>query len=109
MTFYNTIGETGDELSKSIAQAKSQEAKIMKCFKYYEGRYPRLRFSPSMVLNMTKLRCPITSIRRAMTNLSNEGKLVKTDKKVKGLYGKQEHLWSLPKEPEIFKQNNLPF
>ena len=44
-----------------------------------------------------------------MTNLSNEGKLEKTDKKVKGLYGKQEHLWSLPKEPEIFKQNKLPF
>ena len=104
MTFYNTIGENLDELSNSIAICKTQEAKILKCFHYYETS-----LSPSMVLNMTKLRCPITSIRRAMTNLSNEGKLVKTDKKVKGLYGKQEHLWSLPKEPEIFKQNNLPF
>ena len=53
MTFFNTIGENQDELSKSIAQAKSQEAKIMRCFKYYEGKYPRLRFSPSMVLKMT--------------------------------------------------------
>ncbi len=104
MTFYNTIGENPNELTLSIAKAKTQEEKIMKCFHYYESS-----LSPSMVLNMTKLRCPITSIRRAMTNLSNEGKLVKTDKKVKGLYGKQEHLWSLPKEPEIFKQNNLPF
>lgn len=104
MTFYNTIGENLDELSNSIAKCKTQEAKILKCFHYYETS-----LSPSMVLNMTKLRCPITSIRRAMTNLSNEGKLIKTDKKVKGLYGKQEHLWSLPKEPEIFKQNNLPF
>ena len=84
MTFYNTIGENLDELSHSIAKCKTQEAKILKCFDYYETS-----LSPSMVLNMTKLRCPITSIRRAMTNLSNEGKLVKTDKKVKGLYVKQ--------------------
>ena len=109
MTFFNTIGETQDELSKSIAQAKSQEAKIMRCFKYYEGKYPRLRFSPSMVLKMTGLQCPLTSIRRAMTNLSNEGKLVKTNVNMKGMYGKQEHLWSLPEEPETFKQKTLPF
>ena len=44
-----------------------------------------------------------------MTNLSNEGKLVKTNVKMKGMYGKQEHLWSLPEEPETFKQNTLPF
>ncbi len=109
MTFFNTIGENQDELSKSIAQAKSQEAKIMRCFKYYEGKYPRLRFSPSMVLKMSGLNCPITSIRRAMTNLSNEGRLVKTNEKIKGLYGKLEHLWSLPEGPEEFKQNSLPF
>ena len=99
MTFFNTIGENLDELSHSIAKCKTQEAKILKCFDFYETS-----LSPSMVLNMTKLRCPITSIRRAMTNLSNEGKLVKTNKKVKGLYGKQEHLWSLPEEPETFRQ-----
>ena len=45
-----------------------------------------------MVLSMTGLKCPLTSIRRAMTNLSNEGKLIKTDVKIEGMYGKQEHL-----------------
>ena len=44
-----------------------------------------------------------------MTNLSNEGKLIKTDKKIEGLYGEQEHLWCLPKKPESFSQSTLPF
>ena len=104
MTFFNTIGENQDELSSSISKCKTQEAKILKCFHYYETS-----LSPSMVLKMTGLKCPITSIRRAMTNLSNEGKLIKTNEKIKGLYDKLEHLWSLPVKPEVFKQNSLPF
>tara|TARA_B100000282_G_scaffold268341_1_gene221113 strand:- start:190 stop:519 length:330 start_codon:yes stop_codon:yes gene_type:complete len=107
MTFYNTINEQPSELAVSIAKAKSQEEKIMKCFYYYESKYTNLCFSPSMVLNMTNLKCPLTSIRRAMTNLSNEGKLIKTNNKIKGLYGKQEHLWSLPKKPETYNQPRL--
>ncbi len=90
--FYNTINENSSELIRSIAKAKSQEEKIMKCFYYYESS-----LSPSMVLNMTQLKCPITSIRRGITNLSNDGKLIKTDEKVTGLYGKKEHLWRLSK------------
>ena len=42
-----------------------------------------------------------------MTNLSNEGKLTKTNNKIKGIYGKQEHLWSLPKKTETYKQSRL--
>ena len=54
-----------------------------------------------MVLNQSGLNCPITSIRRAMTCLTNSGKIVKTDRQIKGMYGKAEHLWELPelKEP----------
>tara|TARA_B100000085_G_scaffold202578_1_gene186162 strand:- start:3600 stop:3929 length:330 start_codon:yes stop_codon:yes gene_type:complete len=109
MTFFNTINEQPSELAVSIAKAKSQEEKIMKCIYYYESKYTNLSFSPSMVLNMTNLKCPLTSIRRAMTNLSNEGKLIKTNNKIKGMYGKQEHLWSLPKKQESFSQSTLPF
>ena len=107
MTFYNTINEQPSELAVSIAKAKSQEEKIMKCIYYYESKYTNLCFSPSMVLNMTNLKCPLTSIRRAMTNLSNEGKLIKTSNKIKGIYGKQEHLWSLPKKTETYNQPRL--
>ena len=104
MTFYNTINEQPSELTESIAKAKTQEEKIIKCFIQYERP-----LSPSMVLSILNINCPITSIRRAMTNLSNEGKLEKTKDYVMGNYGKKEHLWRLPKKPESFSQSTLHF
>ena len=103
MTFYNTVNEDFNELAKSQAKAKTQEEKIINCFKQYEKS-----LSPSMVLSITRLNCPITSIRRAMTNLSNDGKLEKTKNFVLGNYGKKEHLWCLPKKQESFNQSTLP-
>ena len=41
------------------------------------------------------MRAPITSIRRAITDLTNEGKLVKTNSLKKGNYGKKCHCWKL--------------
>lgn len=38
---------------------------------------------------------PITSIRRAITNLTNDGELVKHDRMRMGDYGKDNHTWSL--------------
>jgi len=104
MTFYNTIQENPNQLAKSESKAKTQEQKIINCFKQYETP-----LSPSMVLSILGLNCPITSIRRAMTNLSDDGKLEKTKDFVIGNYGKKEHLWCLPKKPESFKQSSLPF
>ena len=104
MTFYNTIQENPNQLAKSEFKAKTQEANIMNCFKQYERP-----LSPSMVLSISGLDCPITSIRRAMTNLSDDGKLEKTKDFVMGNYGKKEHLWCLPKKPETFSQSTLPF
>jgi DNA-binding transcriptional regulator PaaX len=37
---------------------------------------------------------PLTSVRRALTNLSKQGKLIKTDEKKKGIYGRDEFIWS---------------
>lgn len=91
MTFYNTIDETSEQLVKSKKQTARQEDRIYSLF--VACNRP---LSPSMVLNQLALNCPITSIRRAMTNLTNSGKIIKTDQQVKGLYGKAEHLWMLP-------------
>ena len=104
MTFYNTIEENPNQLAQSQSKAKTQEAKIINCFMQYETP-----LSPSMVLSISGLNCPITSIRRAMTNLSDDGKLEKTKDFVMGSYGKKEHLWCLPKKPESYNQSTLPF
>ena len=57
-----------------------------------------------MVYKAINEKWPITSIRRAMTNLTDDGMIVKTQETVKGVYGKNEHLWSLPEKTLELKQ-----
>jgi hypothetical protein len=86
--FYNTINEVSSVLVTSHTNTRTQEAIILDCFK--SAQEP---LSPSMVHFLTKIKCPITSIRRAMSDLSKDGKLVKTDQFTIGKFGKREHLW----------------
>jgi hypothetical protein len=37
--------------------------------------------------------CPVTSIRRAMSNLTKENLIYKTEATVQGQYGRAEHTW----------------
>ena len=90
MSYFNTTNEKGEELKESHNKASTQEQLI---FSYFQTFGQPL--SPSMVLTKLKLNCPITSVRRAITNLTEDNKIIKTDEKVKGLYGKPEHLWRL--------------
>lgn len=95
MSYYNTTNEKGFDLEKSHEKARNQEEIIYSFFLTY-GK----PLSPSQVLKKLNLECPITSIRRALTNLTNEDKIIKTDVKVVGLYGKKEHLWRLKTEQD---------
>lgn len=90
MSYYNTTNEKGFDLQKSHEKARNQE-EIIYSFFLTHGK----PLSPSQVLKKLNLECPITSVRRALTNLTNEDKIIKTDVKVVGLYGKKEHLWRL--------------
>ena len=82
--FYNTI----NDVSSSLVTTRTQERIILDCFK--AAKEP---LSPSMVHFLTKLKCPITSIRRAMSDLTKRGSLTKTTKYTIGKFGKKEHLW----------------
>ena len=86
--FYNTINEVSSVLVTSHTNTRTQEAIILDCFK--SAQEP---LSPSMVHFLTKLKCPITSIRRAMSDLTKQGSLTKTPKYTIGKFGKKEHLW----------------
>jgi hypothetical protein len=102
MPFYNTNQEDFGEESESLRKVVKQEAVIFGLFK--SARTP---MSPSMVYKALGEKWPITSIRRAITDLTDEGKIVKTQKTIKGIYGKKEHLWELPKKPETSEQVTL--
>ena len=91
MAFYQTIDQTDSALKESHRKIRKQEDLIYSLF--VKCNQP---LSPSMVLSQSGLNCPITSIRRAMTDLCKAGRIVKTDRQVKGMYGKAEHLWELP-------------
>ena len=86
--FYNTINEVTNVLVASNNTSRTQENIILDCFK--SAKEP---LSPSMVHFLTKLKCPITSIRRAMSDLTKRGRLTKTPKYTIGKFGKKEHLW----------------
>ena len=91
-SYINTTHSTHPELTRYEEKAKSQEERILRWFKTH-----KFQASPNQVLRYIPVeqRPPITSIRRALTNLTNAEELVKTDKQVKGPYGRPEHLWKL--------------
>jgi len=89
MSYYNTTKIKGDDLKTSQNKAVSQENKIFDLFT------KKIWMSPAVAYYEFDEIFPITSIRRAFSNLTKKGKVYKTDKMVLGLYGKPEHLWKI--------------
>jgi predicted RNA-binding protein YlqC (UPF0109 family) len=91
-SYYNTNREKGETLINSNVKAKSQEEEVLSIFK------ERVRLSASEAWKIyAKQGTPITSIRRAITNLCKDYKLVKTEETTEGIYGKKEHVYTLLK------------
>ena len=89
--FYNTIHLKGADLDSARSECKSQEEFIKLLFKIE----PTLEITPSQLLSLFNNNTPITSVRRALTNLTNDNVLEKTEKQIVGMYGKLEHVWKL--------------
>lgn len=89
--FYNTIKLSGADLQLARDNSKSQEDFIKFIFK----NQPDLEITPSQMLELFGKNIPLTSVRRALTNLTNENFLEKTEIMTEGLYGKPEHIWRL--------------
>ena len=92
--YHNTNNETGEEIKLSHKKAHSQKVDVLALYKLM----PDVRLSASEVyslLGYVSNNTPITSIRRCITNLMNEGHLVKLSDKRKGMYGKPESFYQL--------------
>lgn len=89
-SYFNTNRLSGDDLRQAELDANAQEAAVVAVFK-------RLRKSlaPHEVWDASPelSKAPLTSVRRAMTSLTDRGVLIKTDRMVMGIYGKPVHLW----------------
>lgn len=90
MTYYNTNDESGDELARSQHKASDQEIAVMAFFASSPGPWP-----PHHVRDSVLPEAPLTSVRRAMTNLTKIGYLQKSGHMVIGTYGKYVNTWRL--------------
>ena|SRR5438128_9656880 len=94
-SFYNTIHLTGEPLADAETHCRNQEERILFLFRTYN-----IPMAPSEVFNKWQLVwpvVPITSIRRAMTNLTKRGELRRAERLKTGLYGYLEHDWEINK------------
>lgn len=87
--FFPTTGQQGRELKKEIEKAINQEDAILRVFN------PKAKLLTPWEIHDKLKKYPITSIRRAMTVLTNRGLLKKTAIKKPGPYGKGSYCWGL--------------
>lgn len=96
-TFHNTTGETGIQLEAFTKKAQTQDEVVLTFFK----NYPNHDFSPSKLheylikYSLIDNATPLTSIRRALTNLTVAGKLIKTEQTVMSKFNRHEYIWKL--------------
>ena len=95
MAYYNTNREAGKTLQLSWNTANKQRKLIYHIF----GAGNLTYFAPHQIKEILEDRYsedyPLTSVRRAITDLTTEGKLVKTTHRVMGNYGKKVHTWRI--------------
>lgn len=87
-SYFNTVSYSGDELAARKAKAQVQEAAILALYRVHGT------LGPWQVWELLDRKHPITSVRRAITNLAGRDLLAKTDSYRDGPEGAREHLWS---------------
>lgn len=91
-TYYNSTNLSGDELKEKRKNVVGQTAEVLRIFSYN----PQVKFTPWEIWDKMGCGAPITSIRRAITNLESSGYLIKLDQKVRsGPYKDFSYTWML--------------
>ena len=95
-SYHNTTNVSGDQLNRYEDAALSQEELLLAYFEdaYNSGGHYML-LTPTLALMLVfSKKVPITSVRRALSNLTRDGKL-RMSGQTKGPYGRPEHYWRL--------------
>ena len=90
-SYHNTTRERGRALRQFEEKARSQDSRILRFFQTYLFG----EFTPEEVRKHTSLDCPLTSVRRSMTNLTKVGRLIKTGRQEESSYGRPAYCWRL--------------
>lgn len=94
---YSTDHFTEEQKAATKANANKQEARILEFFRDYVPAWGSIGVS-TIWAAISSTNEPITSFRRALTNLAKQGKVEKTDEVRMGMYGRNEHLWRLKRD-----------
>lgn len=90
--YFNTVNLNGTELERRIDKAKTQEEIILSFFELHPNEF----FTPLAIhKRLFTPETPCTSIRRAMSVLTKDGKLYKSSVKEIEMYGEPNYCWSL--------------
>lgn len=100
--YYNTNSLSGDPLKVAGKKTLRQEDLVKEIFIKF-----RRKFTASDIAKRFPKNVPITSVRRAMTNLKNEGFLERLDKVKEGVYGSPEHYYEIDPEWSPYKQMKM--
>lgn len=100
---HNTTHETGETLAGLEAAARTQEDRVLA---FFRNHFRSVGWTPSEVNEIIMPESPLTSTRRAMTNLTYDGKLVRTEIKRTGPYGRAEFAWQVagPEQASLFQE-----
>jgi Fe2+ or Zn2+ uptake regulation protein len=91
MPYFNTNKLPDEQLVIANQQTEKQEDIILNIF-----FQQKKKLTASDIYNVyDNPNTPLTSIRRGITNLKNDGLLNKTDEMKIGIYGKPEHCYEL--------------
>jgi hypothetical protein len=93
MAFHQTTRLTDSQLRQAIESAARQEDRVHALFRRYGALSPSLAHKLHSDMGFT--RTPLTSIRRCISDLTDLGKLSKTDIQVIGRYSVPESVWKL--------------
>jgi len=96
--YYNTTNQTGATLKEAHVKSVKLADRVMDFFE----SHPVQVYTPFEVLEAIGGNVPITSVRRAMTDLTKEGKLYKSKRKRLGDYGAENYCWGLTFKTTLF-------
>jgi len=99
MTYYNTTNLKGEELAAAQAQARTQEQDVYEIL--FLSSRPLGASEVMERLNHFNKRPPITSVRRAISNLKKSGQVERADHQTIGPYGRREYAWTLRQREQV--------
>ena len=91
MSFYNTINEKQPELALAWKRTEAQKEAVKKIFNSYP--LGLTAFETWRIYESHGFTCPLTSIRRSVTDLTTEGYLIMTPDKRTGGYGAKNYIY----------------